>query len=138
MGVLLIGAHFIITSTINIADILNINSIIIGILIVGVGTTIPELSFCISAIKRNHDSLAIGDILGTVLADATVVVGILALISPFSFPQRIVYSTGMFMIVAVFLLFHFMQSGRTLTKRESNFLLLFWLLFVFVEISLNL
>lgn len=137
MGVLLIGAHFIITSTINIADILNINSIIIGMLIIGVGTTIPELSFCISAIKKNHDSLAIGDILGTVLADATVVVGILALISPFNFPQRMVYSTGMFMIVAVFLLFHFMQSGRTLTKRESNFLLLFWLLFVFVEISLN-
>jgi cation:H+ antiporter len=137
MSLLLIGSHFIVTSTINIADYIGVNSIFIGMLIVGVGTTMPELFFCLSAVKKNHDSLAIGDILGTVLADATVVVGLLALISPFSFPQKIIYSAGIFMVISSFVLFYFMRSGKTLSKKESYLLLSFWILFVFVEILLN-
>jgi cation:H+ antiporter len=137
MAILLVGSHFIVTSTVHIASYLKINSVIIGMLILGLGTTIPELSFCLSAVKKNHDSLAIGDLLGTVLADATIVVGILALISPFAFPQKIVYITGMFMVVASFILFYFMNSGKMLTKRESHFLLFFWAMFVIVEIVVN-
>lgn len=138
MSILMLGAHFIVTSTINLASYMGISSAIIGILIIGVGTTMPELFFCLSAVKKNHDSLAIGDLLGTVLADATVVIGLLALISPFYFPQKIIYSTGIFMVASSFMLFYFMRSGRFLSKRESYFLLSFWILFVFVEIILNI
>jgi len=138
MALLLIGSHFIVTSTVNLASYFNVSSIIIGMLIVGVGTTMPELFFCLSAVKKNHDSLAIGDVLGTVLADATIVVGILALINPFSFPQKIIYTSGIFMVVASFVLFHFMRTGKSLSKKEGLLLLCFWVLFVLVELMLNL
>lgn len=137
MIMLLVGSHFIVTSTISISNYLNISSVVIGMIIVGVGTTMPELFFSLSAVKRNHDSLAIGDILGTVLADATVVVGLLALINPFSFPPKIVYTTGIFMVISSFVLFYFMRSGRTISKKESYFLLFFWIIFVLIEIILN-
>jgi Ca2+/Na+ antiporter len=81
--------------------------------------------------------MAIGDILGTVLADATIVVGILALISPFNFPVKIVYITGGFMVIASFVLFKFMKSGKLLSKRESYALLFFWIIFVLVEFIAN-
>lgn len=137
MAILLIGSHFVVTSAVNISNYLGISSVIIGMIIVGLGTTIPELSFCLSAVRRNNDSLAFGDVLGTVLADATIVVGILALISPFSFPVKIIYVTGMFMVVAAFILFYFMRSGRLLSKRESYFLFFFWCMFVIIEIIMN-
>lgn len=138
MASLLIGSHFIVTSTINLASYIGISSTVIGMLIIGVGTTMPELFFCLSAVKKNNDSLAMGDLLGTVLADATVVIGLLALISPFYFPQKIIYSAGIFMVISSFMLFYFMYSGKFLSKKESYFLLLFWILFVFVEILLNI
>ncbi len=106
-------------------------------LVLGLGTTMPELFFCLSAVKRNHDSLAIGDVLGTVLADATVVIGLLALINPFSFPQKIIYIAGVFMITASFLLFYLMRSGKNITRKEAFMLVIFWLLFASVEIILN-
>lgn len=137
MAMLVIGSHFIVTSTIYLSGYLGVNSAVIGILLIGVGTTMPELFFCLSAIKKNHDSLAIGDILGTVLADATIVVGLLALISPFHFPKPIIYSTGIFMILSSFMLFYFMRSGKFLSKKESYFLFLFWILFVIVEIVIS-
>ncbi len=137
MAILLLGSHFVVTSTIDIAHYLGVESVVIGMIIVGVGTTMPELFFCLSAIKKNHDSLAIGDILGTVLADATIVVGLLSLISPFYFPQRIIYSAGVFMVLSSFVLFYFMRSGRNISKRESYYLFFLWTLFVLVEILIN-
>lgn len=136
MAVLLVGSHFAVTSTANLASNIGISPIIIGIFILGLGSTIPELLFSIKSVKKNDDSLAIGDLLGTVLADATIVVGILALISPFFFPIKIVYVTGVFMVISSFLLFYFMKSGKTLTKNESLILFIFWLVFILTELAL--
>ena len=137
MAILLLGSHFAVTTTIKLASNIGITPIIIGMLIMGLGATIPELLFSIKSVEKNDDSLAVGDILGTVLADATIVVGILAIISPFSFPIRIVYVTGVFMVIASFLLFYFMKSGKTLTKKESLILFIFWITFILVELSIN-
>jgi len=137
MVLLLIGSHFTVTSASNIALTLGISPILIGMLVVGLGTTLPELIFSLKSIKKHNDSMAVGDILGTVLADATIVVGILALINPFYFPQKIVYSTGVFMVIASFILFYFMRSGRVLSRKEGGLLFLFWLGFVMVEFFIN-
>lgn len=134
---LLTGSHFVVTSGIEIATLLNLNKAAMGMLFIGLGTTMPELFFCISAVKNNHDSLAIGDVLGTVLADATVVIGILALVSPFAFPRKIIYIAGLFMVAAAFMLFYLMKTGKNLTRSEAILLIFFWVLFVSTELILN-
>lgn len=137
MFILLVGSHFTVSSAVSFANLLKINPILIGMLVVGLGTTMPELFFALKSVKKNDDSLAVGDILGTVLADATIVVGILALISPFSFPEKIIYITGLFMLFSSLLLFIFMHSGKTLSKREGYALFAFWITFVIVEFIAN-
>ncbi len=137
MALLLVGAHFTVTAATALATSIGVSPIIIGMLIVGLGTTMPEFFFSLKSLKRNDDSLAVGDILGTVLADATIVVGILALVRPFSFPQKIVFVTGMFMVIASFLLFYFMRSGRKISKQEAHILFFFWVTFVLVEFFVN-
>ncbi|MBI2003052.1 MAG: hypothetical protein HYS76_00510 [Candidatus Wildermuthbacteria bacterium] len=137
MGVLLTGAHFTVASATALARSAGVSPILIGMLVVALGMTMPELLFSLQSVKKRDDSLAIGDLLGTVLADATIVVGILALVNPFSFPQKIIYITGSFMVAASFVLFRFMRSGRALAKREAFALLMFWLVFVAVEFIAN-
>lgn len=126
-----------ISSSLEIALYLNLNSVLVGMIVVGLGTTVPELCFAIQSIKKHDDSLAIGDILGTVLADATVVVGIIALITPFSFPAKIIYFTGVFMLTASCILFYLMKTGRMITKKEANILFLFWVFFAVVEFYIS-
>ncbi len=137
MGILLVGAHFTVESAAAIAGMLGVNPVLIGLLVVGLGTTLPEFFFSLKSVRQRNDSLAVGDILGTVLADATIVVGILALANPFAFPKRIIYITGIFMLFASVILFHFMRSGRTITRREARMLLVFWVSFVLVEFVAN-
>lgn len=137
MGILLVGSHFTVTSATSLAGYLGVNPILIGMLIVGLGTTIPEFFFSLKSVKKQDDSLAIGDILGTVLADATIVVGILALVSPFYFSQKIIFVTGVFMVTASFMLFYFMKSGGRITKKEAALLFFFWFTFIMVEFLVN-
>ncbi len=137
MAILLVGSSFAVSSASDLAAGMGINAVLIGMLVVGLGTTMPELFFSLKSVKKRDDSLAVGDILGTVLADATIVVGILALIKPFYFPQKMIYVTGVFMVIAAFLLFCFMRSGRKITKKEGALLFVYWLIFVFVEFLVN-
>lgn len=137
MAILLIGSHFTVSSASSLAYYLGISPILVGMFIVGLGTTMPEFFFSLKSLRKNDDSLAVGDLLGTVLADATIVVGILALVNPFFFPQKIIYVTGIFMVVASFILFHFMRSGRKISKKEGYLLFIFWLVFVLVEFMVN-
>lgn len=136
LAVLLLGAYLTVKFAVVSAKTLGISPILIA-LIVGLGTCLPELSFSIKAAKRNHENLALGDILGTVVTDATIVIGILALIKPFAFDQKIIFVTGLFMLSAIILLSYFMKTGKILTKQESLLLLLFYLLFVLAEFAVG-
>lgn len=133
--VLLLAANLTVSFGTSLAETLGMSPVLIAMLVVALGTTIPELSFAIRAARSRDDGLALGDILGTVISDATLVVGVVALISPFSFNQRIIYVTGMFMVLAAILLLHFMKTGRTLTRREGLLLVLFYLAFVITEFT---
>jgi len=133
MAMLLVGSHFTVTSATDLAHTLKISPILIAMLVVSLGATMPELFYSLKSVKKKDDGLAIGDIMGSVLADATIVVGILAVISPFSFPVKIVYITGVFMVVASIVLLRFMLSGRTISKKEGYMLLAFWALYAVVE-----
>ncbi len=137
VGFLLVGSHFLVVSAVDLANIVNVSPVLIGMLVVSLGTTFPELLFSDKAVQKHEDGLAIGDILGSVLADATIIVGVLAVISPFYFPTKIVYVTGIFMILASVILLRFMKTDKILTRKEGCLLLSFWLIYVVVELILS-
>jgi len=137
MALLLVGAHFTVTSATAVAHILHVAPLLVGMLVVSLGTTMPELFYSLKSIKRKDDGLAIGDLMGTVLADATIVVGVLALIAPFNFPVKIIYITGAFMLVSSLIVVWFMRSARFVSRKEGLFLIGFWALYVITEILLR-
>ena len=137
MAMLLVGSHFTVTSATDLAHTLKISPILIAMLVVSLGTTMPELFYSLKSVKKKDDGLAIGDIMGSVLADATIVVGILAVISPFSFPVKIIYITGAFMVVASLVLLSFMKSGRKISRKEGFILLAFWIIYALTEFIMN-
>jgi cation:H+ antiporter len=134
MAMLLAGAHFTVHSALELAGVLNVAPILVGVLVVSLGTTIPELFFGIKAIKARNHGLAVGDVLGSVLADATTVIGIVALMSPFEFPQRIAYVAGGFMVVASVVIVLLFRSNYRLHRRESVILIMLWIVYIIAEV----
>ncbi len=138
LGILLASAFYTVKFATNFANDINIPSVLIGISVLALGTCLPELVFSIKAIMKNHDELALGDILGTVVTDATIVLGIVALISPFAYNLNNLYITGTAMVFAGILVTHFMRTGKILAKREGIALLFFYALYLLIEVLINI
>lgn len=137
LGILLLSAYFTVKYALNFANEVKIPVILVGITIIAFGTCLPELIFSIKAVKKNKDSLALGDIIGTVITDITIVLGIVALISPFEFNTKNIYVTGTAMVLAGIILTTFMKTDKTINKKEGLIMILFYVLFVFVEFFIN-
>ena len=137
MALLLAGAHFTVEAAQELAGQIGVSTALIGILVVSLGTTIPELMFSYRAVKNKNYGLAVGDVLGSVLADATIVIGVVSLIQPFHFPERIIYVAGGFMVCSAVLLLVFMRSGFAIKRREALLLVAVWVAYIASELLVS-
>jgi cation:H+ antiporter len=137
VAILLASAFLTVKYAVNFANDVKLPTILIGLTILAFGTCLPELIFSIKAVMKNHDELALGDILGTVIANVTIILGIVALISPFNHSFHDLYVTGTAMLFAGFLVTLFMKSKKTVNRFEGLLLILFYVLFLFAEFFVN-
>jgi cation:H+ antiporter len=137
LGLLLVSAVCTVNFGIGFAEDVQLPPILVGLTIVSIGTCLPELLFSIRAVRTKHDELALGDILSTVIIDATIILGITALISPFHFKAAIIYITGLAMFLAGLLTVVFITTGKILTKKEGIYLLFFYIAYLIVEFVSN-
>lgn len=82
LGVLLIGAQWLVTGSIGIAKELGVSEIVIGITIVALGTSLPELAVSLVSALKGEYGLAIGNIVGSNIFNLLAVIGIAATIQP--------------------------------------------------------
>lgn len=137
IGVMLIAAHFIVGSSVDIATELNVSKLVVGIVMVALGTTLPELTFSIRAVKEGHAEAGIGDLLGVVVVDATIVMGIVALVAPFTINVFLWSVLGIFTAMAVAFALLFLKTDSFLSKNESMALILFYVAFVITQFLLR-
>ena len=134
---LLISASYTVKFGVDFAGDIQMPPILVGLTMVSIGTCLPELLFSIRAVRTKHDELALGDVLGTVITDATIVLGVMVIINPFYFKPAIIYVTGFAMFLAGLLAILFIVSGKILTKKEGVYLLFFYIFYLIVEFVAN-
>jgi len=81
---LIVSSQILVTGSVGIAKFFGISDLMIGLTIVAVGTSLPELASSIAAVRRNEHDIAIGNIIGSNLFNTMAVVGIAGLIHPMS------------------------------------------------------
>ncbi|HLD12435.1 MAG TPA: sodium:calcium antiporter [Candidatus Nanoarchaeia archaeon] len=115
-----------------------IRKIFIGLVLIALGTTLPELTFGIKALKKGLGDLALGDVLGNVIIDATFVLGVVALIAPIQVSLVIVTSVGFFMVLGMFILITIIERGHhVLTKKHAWWLLGIYIMYLVVTVTIS-
>ncbi len=84
MGLLVASSRALVWGAVDIAHSLGVSDLLIGLTIVAIGTSLPELASSIAAARKGEDDLAVGNIIGSNLFNTLMVVGIAASISPMS------------------------------------------------------
>lgn len=96
---LLFGAHFMVDSAIEIARALGVTELVIGILLVAVATSLPELAVSLVSAMKGEYGLALGNIVGSNTFNSLAVIGIAAIIQPAALPPSVL-SLHIFVLVA--------------------------------------
>jgi cation:H+ antiporter len=122
--VLLIGgSQVLLTGAVGIAHSFGISEAVIGLTLVAVGTSLPELSISVIAAIRRHADVAVGNILGSNIFNLLGILGISALLQPLPVHARILQFDQWVMLGAALLLTLFLYTGRRLSRLEGSLLL---------------
>jgi len=131
---LLISANILVILASRLAIAFNLPLFLIGLLIVAAGTTLPELVFSIKTLKEGQKEMFFGNLLGSIVTNGTLVIGLVALISPFRIQAFSDYLLATMVFLITFgILFFFIKTKRKLERWEGAVLLLVYLLFIFLE-----
>jgi len=123
------GAHFVVESASSIARMFGVSEWIIGLLLISLGTSLPELVVSLVAVKKGHADLSIGNIIGSNVANFSMVLGGAAMISPLLVNLRENYFDISIMIAASVALL-LILANKLYNKSGAVFLLIILALFV--------
>ncbi|MBD3196425.1 MAG: calcium/sodium antiporter [Candidatus Lokiarchaeota archaeon] len=123
---LIFGAQLALISGHDIAKLFNIPESIVGIFIIGLETSLPELIADITAIRRNSAGIAVGDILGSNVCDILLATGSGALIVDFNVPLILLYFDIPMLLLAIGLVCYFLFSKKNLNRWEAGLLVLYY------------
>jgi cation:H+ antiporter len=126
--IVVVSARLTVSSASNIAFAFGVPPILIGAKIVAIGTSLPELTLDITAVKRGRVQLALGDIIGSNLTNLTLVLGLVLLTSPFKVDMNIFIEILPFLLMTTIIFWRFiMRDG--ISKTGGAVLLLTYILF---------
>ncbi|MGI9236251.1 MAG: calcium/sodium antiporter [Woeseiaceae bacterium] len=127
---LLIGAELLVSGAIGIATELGVSEVVIGILVVALGTSLPELAVSLASALKGEYGLAIGNIVGSNIFNLLAVIGVAATIEPAAMPPTVL-SLHIFVMVAFTLVLYAMtydyDERSELSRLEGAALLLAFL-----------
>jgi len=136
--VLFFSANIIVDASRVIAeDYLNVPPILVGLFMISFGTTLPELTFETRAIFMKHQYMALGDLIGSVIANSSLVLGITSMIHPINADPLIFMTSAFFLVVVAFFFMTLVEVEKHILWQEGIALILLYVLFLIVELNLR-
>ena len=96
---LLFGAQLTVDSAVGIATFMGISEVVIGLSVVAIGTSLPELAGTVSAARKGHKEIAVGNVIGSNIANIFLVMGVLAIVKPILVDELILVTTMPLLII---------------------------------------
>ena len=141
LGLLLLGANYLVDSSVAIAQRAKISNFIIGLTIVGIGTSAPELFVSIQSALTGHGDIAMGNVLGSNIANVFLIMGVTATILPFEINReqsRRDIPIGIIVALLVFLLANDAIipgiTENSMSRIDGILLLVFFIIYMAVVI----
>jgi cation:H+ antiporter len=133
--VLVIGARLTVDSATDIATAVGFSALFIGITVVAVGTSLPELTASITSARKNQTEMAVGNVVGSNIANLLLILGATAMIRPIDVPASSMRFSFLAMLFFSILLIPMIRD-RQFSKRESAFLLIGYVIFIGLSVVL--
>ena len=137
---LVISSRLLVVGAVDIAQSFGVSDLIIGLTVIAIGTSLPELAASITAARKGEHDLAVGNVIGSNLFNTLAVVGLAGSIHPMQIPPEVVSRDWTLMLALTLLLFVVGYGRKSLSEKSINrfgggFLLLIYIGYTYYLIS---
>lgn len=136
LALLIVGSKVLLVGATGMATAFGISEGVIGLTLVAVGTSLPELTVSVIAALRKHADVAVGNILGSNIFNMLGILGVSALLQPLPLSSRIVFFDQWVLLATSILLMAFLYTGRRVGRVEGAVLLLGYCGYLIVTVNL--
>lgn len=130
-----LGAKLLVGAAVTIASGLGVSEAVIGLTIVAVGTSLPELVTSVTAALRRQTELAFGNVIGSNIFNVFGILGVTAIVQPIGVPPEIVRFDVWAMLLSSVLLLVFAASRGGISRQEGALLLALYAVYLGVQFS---
>ena len=127
-----LGAHILITSATSLAETIGVSDEVIGLTVVALGTSLPELATAIAAAYRREVNLLLGNVIGSNMFNVLGIAGAAALIAPLQLTDQLEAISLLSLFVSCIILAPFILLKKSLTRMIGIFFLLMYLTYLVI------
>ncbi|MCL2387232.1 MAG: calcium/sodium antiporter [Defluviitaleaceae bacterium] len=117
-ALIIAGGHLTVESATQIATTMGISERVIGLTVIAIGTSLPELIISLVACKKGENEFALGNIIGSNIFNIMFVLGVAGLISPLAIEGGLIFDT-IFLVVGSIIALIFVYSRKRITRIEG-------------------
>lgn len=129
------ASHLVITHGVKMAVTLGVSQMIVGIILVGIGTSLPELVVSVNAALKGSNGLSIGNLVGSNIIDILLALGFSSQISSWTIDRRVVEFDLPFLLFTVIVVVLFLLTRGKLERKESFLILGLYIVYVSLKLS---
>lgn len=111
--------------------------ILLGLFVIAIGTSLPELVAGTTAALKGHSEMSIGNVVGSNIANATLILGVTSIIYPITSNFLLFITSGVYMILTTFIFATFIRSGSRVDWEEGLSLVLLYAFFIILEVFIK-
>ncbi|HEY6555687.1 MAG TPA: calcium/sodium antiporter [Polyangiaceae bacterium] len=130
LAILLLGGHLFVNGAVEVAQTLGMSERLLGLTIVAVGTSLPELVTSVIAARKGHSELAVGNVVGSNIFNSFLCLGAAALTGSVGGPLQAIAVDVSVLLAMTVIAAVFIRSERTITRLEGAFVLSLYLVFM--------
>ena len=131
------GADLLVKGAVNIARILGISEEIIGLTIIAVGTSLPELATTVMAAIRHQNGVALGNVVGSNIWNIVFIMGFTATVIDVPVPQQFIYYDMWIMLLSTIVLLPIMMTKSRISRIEGTFFVIIYALYLVSQILIS-
>ena len=127
---LILGGHLLVNGAVDIAQLIGLSERTIGLTVIAIGTSSPELATSVIASYRGHADIAIGNVVGSNIFNLLLIIGGVALVKPIHFSRVLVEVDALIMLAFSFLLWAVMLRQHRLSRRGGAVLFIGYIAYI--------
>jgi cation:H+ antiporter len=135
VALLYFSSRWVVSSAISLAESLGLSTLLIGLIIISIGTALPELVVGIQTLMAKEKELMVGNIIGALVAKSTLIMGIVAVIHPISIPFMHILLPSIFLLFAVMVFMAFAERGRVISQAQGLAMVMLYIVFLIVQLA---